>query len=976
MIVAIMATALSGTVWAESVEINTTNFTKPNSGSGYAAYDGTRTISGVNVTSSNVMVQSSNLQFKKSSGYLYNTTAMPGNITKITLGTATNFTIYVGTTANSETQTVTSGSAITGNYTFFKVKCGSSTGTTATITIEYTTGGNPIVATPTFSPAEGAYTSAQNVEISTTTTGATIYYTTDGNDPTTSSSVYSSAISVSTNTTIKAMAVKDGMDNSSIASATYTIKIDPALAFSSNTAEAAIGQAFTAPTLTNDHNLTVTWSSTDEDVATVSDGVVTLVGVGTTTIKASYAEDDTYIASEASYTLTVTDPSVITLWSEDFSSYSADGVPNGGKYSYACTNGNGTTKVYAQNNAGGESPELLVAKSNGSFTAVVPLNNASGNLTLTYKTNAKKMKVSTSTEDISIQDADSDDGSISYSTSGTHTVIFTGVTTAMTSITIVFTATSGDNVRLDDIMLTGHAEPVSVEAPTFSVNGGTYYTTQSVELSCETDGATIYYTTNGDEPTSSSTEYTGAITVSETMTIKAIAIKGGDESTVSSATYTITEKNDVVFSITDKSIAYGETYTVTRGSYTGRDIQTDGFVTVSTDNAAVASVSEMTITAEAVGTATITLTAAEGDTYKAGSKTITITVTAPTGQITAPAVPALFNETFDKCDGTGGHDGAYSGSVGTSATTGKLDESWTTIGNNGAYKCIKLGTNSATGSVTTSEISLTGNGTLTFSAAGWGTGDNTVSVSAEGATLSGDTEVTLEASTWNTYTVNISEATGTVAITFAMKRGFLDDVKVIEKGATAPAITATLNGSGYATFCSEYPLDFSGVTDFSAWQITGISSSNEITFEQVTGSVKGGTGLFLKGEAGATVTIPSADSSNELTGNKLVGTLAPSYFAENQIYGLAGNTFKKNSAGSIRANKAYIPANLITVSGSGNGGGAKAFTFIFDDEATGIKTIETVSAEEAAQIFNLAGQRINKMQKGINIVNGKKIMVK
>lgn len=127
-------------MWAESIEINTTTFTKPNSGSGYAAYDGTRTISSVDITSSNVMVQSSSLQFKKSAGCLYNSTAMPGNITKITLATTTNFTIYVGTTANSETQTVTSGSTISGNYTYFKVKCGSSTGTTATITVEYSTG--------------------------------------------------------------------------------------------------------------------------------------------------------------------------------------------------------------------------------------------------------------------------------------------------------------------------------------------------------------------------------------------------------------------------------------------------------------------------------------------------------------------------------------------------------------------------------------------------------------------------------------------------------------------------------------------------------------------------------------------------------------------------------------------------------------------------------------------------------------------
>jgi len=78
------------------------------------------------------------------------------------------------------------------------------------------------------------------------------------------------------------------------------------------------------------------------------------------------------------------------------------------------------------------------------------------------------------------------------------------------------------------------------KAPTFSIPGGNYESAQSVELSCETEGATIYYTTNGDAPTSSSTQYNGtAIAVDHTMTIKAIAIKNEISSTVASATYTI-----------------------------------------------------------------------------------------------------------------------------------------------------------------------------------------------------------------------------------------------------------------------------------------------------------------------------------------------------------------------------------------------------------------------------------------------------
>ena len=78
-------------------------------------------------------------------------------------------------------------------------------------------------ATPTFSPAAGVYTSAQNVTISTTTEGATIYYTTNGSTPTSSSTQYTGTIPVSTTTTIKAIAVKTSYDDSSVASATYTI---------------------------------------------------------------------------------------------------------------------------------------------------------------------------------------------------------------------------------------------------------------------------------------------------------------------------------------------------------------------------------------------------------------------------------------------------------------------------------------------------------------------------------------------------------------------------------------------------------------------------------------------------------------------------------------------------------------------------------------------------------------------------------
>ena len=81
------------------------------------------------------------------------------------------------------------------------------------------------VAMPTFSPAAGTYSEVQNVEITTATDGATIYYTTDGTDPDATSTEYTAAIPVAQTMTIKAIAVKEGMTDSEIATAEYIIKI-------------------------------------------------------------------------------------------------------------------------------------------------------------------------------------------------------------------------------------------------------------------------------------------------------------------------------------------------------------------------------------------------------------------------------------------------------------------------------------------------------------------------------------------------------------------------------------------------------------------------------------------------------------------------------------------------------------------------------------------------------------------------------
>lgn len=79
------------------------------------------------------------------------------------------------------------------------------------------------VAAPVFTPAAGTYSSPVNVTLATSTTGAVIKYTTDGSVPTASSQAYTGPIYIAATTTVKAVALKAGLTDSVVASATYTL---------------------------------------------------------------------------------------------------------------------------------------------------------------------------------------------------------------------------------------------------------------------------------------------------------------------------------------------------------------------------------------------------------------------------------------------------------------------------------------------------------------------------------------------------------------------------------------------------------------------------------------------------------------------------------------------------------------------------------------------------------------------------------
>ena len=182
------------------------------------------------------------------------------------------------------------------------------------------------VATPTFSPAAGRYTEAQTVTISCATEGTTIYYTTDGTTPTTSSNLYSAPITIDATTTLKAIAVNGDGEESSVATARYIIgAVSDVKNFKrvASTDDLVSGMRYViacgskkmaAGQLSGDF-LTNVEVSLSSDIITIADGVAvfTLEGSGTSYsflneesgdyLYASAAKKIAYDANEKTWTL-------------------------------------------------------------------------------------------------------------------------------------------------------------------------------------------------------------------------------------------------------------------------------------------------------------------------------------------------------------------------------------------------------------------------------------------------------------------------------------------------------------------------------------------------------------------------------------------------------------------------------------------------------------------------------------------------
>ena len=213
----------------------------------------------------------------------------------------------------------------------------------------------------------------------------------------------------------------------------------------------------------------------------------------------------------------------------------------------------------------------------------------------------------------------------------------------------------------------------------------------------------------------------------------------------------------------------------------------------------------------------------------------------------------------------------------------------------------------------------------------------------------------------------------------------LDDSKTVYNvpaNVTAKNVTMTrtITAGKWNTFCSPVAL---AKSNFSAIKkLTGATSNNgnySMTFgnEDVEGD-------YIV--AGRPYMVQVTSTTNELTASDVTVAAASSSTASETFNGLTFTGVYNNGnapTGSfiISNNKFYLVDSTVALKAFrgyitvGSGSGVKALTFDFDDDATGISDLNVNDNENFnGAIYNLAGQRINKMQKGINIVNGKKIL--
>lgn len=340
---------------------------------------------------------------------------------------------------------------------------------------------------PVFSPGAGTYTSAQIVAITDETAGASIYYTTDGSVPTTSSNEYTKPITISSSETLTAIATASQYSNSAAVSAAYVINITPAsIALVSGSGQTtAYGSAFASPLVV---------IVRDASGNAVPGTVVNFSGAG---LRFSGATATTGSNGEASVTATAVASGSLTA------SASTSGVTGTANFSLTATKA-----------------ALTVTANNASVAYDRPIPALTYAVTGFVAGDAAGILTGSPAEATTAMQG---------SAPGTYAITITQGTLAAANYTFSFV---NGTVTITSLGITA--------TPSFSPPAGTYTSAQSVTISATPVSAIIYYTTDGTTPTTSSAQYSRAISVTGSETIGALAVAPGySQSAVAKAVYTI-----------------------------------------------------------------------------------------------------------------------------------------------------------------------------------------------------------------------------------------------------------------------------------------------------------------------------------------------------------------------------------------------------------------------------------------------------
>jgi LysM repeat protein len=478
------------------------------------------------------------------------TAAQTVTISDATAGTTIHYTTN-GTTPTTSSSVYSGPVTVSTNETLQAIAVETGYTTSPAATAAYSVA--PLLPAPAFSIAAGTYATTQSVTISDATAGTTIYYTTNGTTPTTSSSAYSGPITVNATETLEAIAVETGYTASAAATATYTIA--PALptpTFSPAAGTYTGPQSVTLSDATASTDIYYTTNGTTPTTAsTMYTGAIwqcTTQTLKAIAVKTGYSNSP---ATTATYTIAPVLPAPTFSLAGGSAAYATPQTvtvsdSTAGASIYYTTNG--TTPTTSSTLYAGpitvsvtETIEAIAVETGYTNS---PVSSVLYTIAPGVPAPAFSPAAGTYATPQSITIGDSMAGTtIYYTTNGT------APTTASTKYTAAITVSATETLEAiavkagynnSAVMTAAYTIAPMLPAPTLSLAAGTYTAPQSVTIGEATAGATIYYTTNGTAPTTASTKYSGAITVSATETLEAIAVETGySNSPVTTAAYTI-----------------------------------------------------------------------------------------------------------------------------------------------------------------------------------------------------------------------------------------------------------------------------------------------------------------------------------------------------------------------------------------------------------------------------------------------------